>query len=70
MVEERTMRNRGGAARRVGGTCRAHRSTSKKGKQHEDSSESTEADTKEETSVARTQRTLKQQKCSCKHGNT
>ncbi len=43
MVVERTTRNRGGAARRVGG--RAPRGTSKKGKQQEDSSESSEADT-------------------------
>jgi hypothetical protein len=48
MVAERTTRNKGGAARRVGG--RAPRSTSKKGKQQEDSSESSEADTKEEAS--------------------
>ncbi len=57
MVVERTTRNSGGAARRVGG--RAPRSPWKKGKQQEDSSESSEADTKAETSVARTRKTLK-----------
>ncbi len=57
MAVERTTRNRSGVTRRVG--SRAPRSTSKKGKQQEDSSESSEADTKEEASVARTQRTLK-----------
>jgi len=56
MVVERTTRNRYNAGR-VGG--RAPRGTSKKGKQQEDSSESSEADTKAETSVARTQKTLK-----------
>ena len=56
MVVERTTRSRYNAGR-VGG--RAPRSTSKKGKQQEDSSESSEADTKAETSVARTQKTLK-----------
>jgi hypothetical protein len=56
MVVERTTRNRYNAGR-VGG--RAPMGTSKKGKQQGDSSESSEADTKEEALVARTQRTLK-----------
>ena len=58
MVVEGTTKHRGGAGRRVGG--RGTRGTSKKGKQQEDPSGSSEADTKEEASVAeRTQSTLK-----------
>ena len=75
--DNETQRRRGETGRRrryVGG--RGTRGTSKKSKHQGDSPGSSEGDTKEEASVAeRTQRTLrglnsKQQRCSCKHGDT
>ena len=59
MVVEETTKNKGGAGKRVGG--KGTRSTSKKNKQQEDSSGSSDAETKAGASVAeRTKRTLKE----------